>query len=398
MSRQKLRKNRKKKRRQHHPLDAAPASKPALNGGQPPTNGTAPPAAAKFAPPPLERREGTQHLNPDQALELAHEKRKSGDIQTAAALYQKILETQPQRADLRELLIQTLPLVEYQKKFLELRRSPYLDYPSHMHIETIALCNAKCTFCVYPQLERIGTKMEDSLFRKIIEDLTEIPRNLNYAVVPYKINDPFLDKDIFNKLRIINEKLPNASIILTTNGISLRKEHIDELNEIENFDFFWISLNAHDRESYKRRMGVNAFDKVVENIHLVLEHFKYKDLVRIGRVLDNSAEDILFYEYVEREFGQQKRLSGNGQGNWLGHVDTVYPVIPYIPCMHWFEISITCTGRVSFCCMDGHCEYPIGDVREKSVLEIYNNSELRNLREKSITREPVSPCDTCNFL
>jgi hypothetical protein len=42
-----------------------------------------------------------------------------------------------------------------------LRSSRYLDYPLIVQIETIALCNAACTFCQYPDLGRKGDKLSD---------------------------------------------------------------------------------------------------------------------------------------------------------------------------------------------------------------------------------------------
>src|SRR6266568_9089325 len=49
-----------------------------------------------------------------------------------------------------------------QVELAKIRRSPYLDYPQEVHIETFAYCNAKCTFCPYPTMERQGDKMPDA--------------------------------------------------------------------------------------------------------------------------------------------------------------------------------------------------------------------------------------------
>src|SRR5262249_47912810 len=72
-----------------------------------------------------------------------------------------------------------------------LRRSPYLDYPQEVHIETLAMCNASCTFCPYPTMERQGDRMSDALIDKIIDDLTKIPQNIRFNIAPFKVNEPF---------------------------------------------------------------------------------------------------------------------------------------------------------------------------------------------------------------
>ena len=57
-------------------------------------------------------------------------------------------------------------------------------------------------------------------------------------------------------------------------------------------------------------------------------------------------------------------LSGTHVGNltWLGQVDVASQMVPDIGFATWFGLSITSTGSVAYCCMDGDGEYPIGDV------------------------------------
>jgi hypothetical protein len=47
--------------------------------------------------------------------------------------------------------------------------------------------------------------------------------------------------------------------------------------------------------------------------------------------------------------------------------------------------------------MDGHSEYPWGDVNKNSVLEIYNSEAYLSLRKNIFSRKDVTPCNTCNL-
>ena len=67
----------------------------------------------------------------------------------------------------------------------------HLDYPQEVHIETLAICNAACTFCPYPTMDRQGDRMSDELIDKIIDDLTHIPRQLPFNIAPFKVNTHF---------------------------------------------------------------------------------------------------------------------------------------------------------------------------------------------------------------
>ncbi|MGY2880906.1 sulfatase maturation enzyme AslB (radical SAM superfamily) [Thermostichus sp. OS-CIW-33] len=88
----------------------------------------------------------------------------------------------------------TIPpnLLDYQRRALAMRESSYIDFPAHVHLETMARCNAACNFCPYSSLERKGAKMDDSLIEKIVNDLKDIPRLHRFQLSPFKVNEPLL--------------------------------------------------------------------------------------------------------------------------------------------------------------------------------------------------------------
>ena len=88
------------------------------------------------------------------------------------------------------------------------------------------------------------------------------------------------------------------------------------------------------------------------------------------------------------------------QSEWLGQVEGLLAASKLYPvgCGRWFELSITATGQVAFCCMDGKAEYPIGDAGSTHLLDIYNDPAYRMYRERFISRTEGSPCNLCtNF-
>jgi radical SAM protein with 4Fe4S-binding SPASM domain len=119
--------------------------------------------------------------------------------------------------------------------------------------------------------------------------------------------------------------------------------------------------------------------------------------VVLSRVGDGSEHDLAFRVWVAQTFPLFES-SVFARGGWIGQVDTQQGPIPDVGCIRWFDISITATGVVAHCCMDGKAEYPIGNVRDEHVLAIYNKPEYRRLREHTTSRLEVSPCSGCAFL
>jgi hypothetical protein len=289
-------------------------------------------------------------------------------------------------------------LAAYQNQVDAMRKSPYLDFPAHVHLETNALCNAACNFCPYPTLERKGTRMSDALIAKIIEDLRDIPQKLPFQLSPFKVNEPFLDTRLFSILAQINEGLPNASLTLTTNASALTEKQLAKLGGVRNLVYLWISMNDHREAEYEATMQL-PYRRTIERmrmIHAARAAGRLALRVVLSRVGDGSADDVEFVRWVQREFPLFE-ASVFQRGDWLSQVDTPTASAPRVGCVRWFDLSITATGIVAHCCMDGAAKYPIGDVSRQHVLEVYNAPAYRRLREQTARRQDAEPCNRCSF-
>jgi len=287
----------------------------------------------------------------------------------------------------------------YQDGMLEKRRSVYMDYPPVVHLETFAKCNASCCFCPYETLDRIGVRMSDALISKIIDDLTAIPASVPFFIAPQKVNEPFLDKRIFDVFAEIAAKLANASLLINTNAAALDDRNITKLSQVTNVARMWISLNDHRAEQYEAVMKL-PFDRTLERldaIHKAKADGRLSFPVQVGRVADGSPADAEFVDWVTRRY---PHFSPDllARGDWAGQTELETAAPMAIGCQRWFDLSITATGQVALCCMDGRAAHPIGDITETHVLDIYNGAGYRALRESGDSRLDLgTPCNTCSF-
>ena len=289
------------------------------------------------------------------------------------------------------------PFAAYQARIAALRRSPYMDFPAHVHLETFAKCNASCSFCPSEKLERSGARMPDSLIAKILAELTAIP--VRFQLSPFKVNEPFLDVRLFDILELCNRSLPNAGVTLTTNASPLTDAQLKKLAALRNIGSLFISVNERNPEAYERVMGIPFARSVdrLKSIHRVVTEGKLQFPVILSRVGDGSAEDQCFTRWAQENFPRFQSAVFS-RGGWLGQVDTTTSYVPAIGCIRWFDLSITATGVVAHCCMDGMALYPIGDANRQHLLEIYNSPAYRSLREHALSRLEAAPCKSCGFL
>lgn len=141
----------------------------------------------------------------------------------------------------------------YQAGFLELRKR-YIDSPHTISIETYAKCDAACNFCPYVGMERIGEKMPDELLDKIVSDIGDLDKSLPLTVTLARINEPFLDKRIFDLAEKIHRAAPQASFIYFSNGSPLVEKTLDRLEAAPATFCLSLSMNDHRKERYEEIM------------------------------------------------------------------------------------------------------------------------------------------------
>lgn len=283
----------------------------------------------------------------------------------------------------------------------EMLRERYLRYPVLVHLETQAVCNAACSFCPYPSLERKGTRMSDELIDKVLGDLADIPREVPFQLAPYKVSDPFIEARLFDILRAANERVPNASISLITNGAALTEANIARLKGVRNVAYVHVSLNFSDPDEYAAIMKI-PFERTVKRLDALHEACRSGEVgfpVRLTRVSADRRSDLEFLRWcAERYPGLPAVILP--RNDWIGEVPGAQATaVPDAPCHRWFDLSITATGVVALCCMDGEARYPKGDVRQEHALAIYNRPHLLERRARLMSRrEAGDPCRRCTYV
>jgi len=275
------------------------------------------------------------------------------------------------------------------------KNSRHVDYPSHMIIETLARCNAACSFCQYPEILRKGEKMEMETIDNILDQLQAwLPSDLQFLVVYTGLNEPFLDKRIFDIMHKTKEKLPHALLQINSNGTPLTKDNIERLSDAPIHSMS-ISLNEIKKERYEEVMKI-PFDKtmkIIENVAEAVDKGKIPFPMGLTRAGTRTIEDLEFIEWCETKYPQLTRYF-SPIFSWLGD-EPPLGTVPNIGCPHWYELTIRADGQVAYCCLDGHIKHPKGNIHTTSLKEIYNAPENRRLREEAPSRKDVSVCANC---
>ncbi len=256
---------------------------------------------------------------------------------------------------------------EFIEQFMKEERAPY---PDVVNIETINRCNSTCAFCTANRNaeRRPFAKISDELYRSVIDQLSEW--NYPNRLTLYGNNEPWLDKRIVEFHKYAREKLPKAYIFMSTNGLLLNVEKLDQIKPYVN----QLIINNYCEDM-----------KLHDNIREIYEHVKadpetYRDV-----------EILIQMRYVKEVLTNRAGSAPNKQGKKKVIKKTC--VMPYTDM--WIEPN----GNMGICCCDNYETTSLGDLNKEKLVDIWNGEKYRELREKvRYGRHNYPFCKYCDFI
>ncbi len=283
--------------------------------------------------------------------------------------------------------------------------------PSHVQIEGIDFCNAKCGMCPVPMLKRAKTIMKMDLFRKIVQDCQEVKP---LVVSPFLNGEPFLDPLLFERIACVNELLPETKVQLISNGELLDEKKLDKLLAL-NVASISFSVNAYSTKAHQDVMGLNH-EKVLKNINRFIErsHGQIPHKVTFVSQQENMLEENAFKDYWRKKGVRATVLQLHNYAGFLdldqknsiqGRIRRVFASLHgksiTHPCGKLFgHMTILADGKASLCCHDAEGEVIVGDTRTESVMDIWNGEKLREIRRMhwSGRRPELKLCGPCTAM
>ncbi|KLI35204.1 radical SAM superfamily [Brachyspira hyodysenteriae] len=227
----------------------------------------------------------------------------------------------------------------------------YFFYMVQLEISTY--CNRKCHYCPNKDYETPKEFMSWEVFKKAIEDLKKI--NFTGIIHLTLYNEPLFDDRLVDFVKYIHVHLPKVTQLLISNGDLLNLEKAKELAEA-GVDKFLITV--HDKNP----------ERNLERLKPVKEFLKEKMRLQTSNEL-----------YLENRGGTVKIKDEKRR-------------VTYKTCQSIRSLTISKDGDIILCCQDYFKKYVMGNVMEKSILEIWNS--YHDLRVK-LLRDNIAELPIC---
>lgn len=262
---------------------------------------------------------------------------------------------------------------------------------TYIAVETGAHCNRACHFCptnntVFPPKEF----MPDDFFQHIIADLKSWDYEGGFSL--YGHNEALLDPRIVDLTRYTRDELPSVHQSLSTNG-----------------DRLTLELTLLLFESGLQSMLVNCYDdrqNLIERMLAIARHLETLPGYQVHYVGSEAwafpmryhATERSFTLYDARKYGENFPGISSRAGNVAGFVTLAEPLSQNCE-RPWTHVHIKYNGNVILCCQDWGQEVVLGNVREQSLLEIYNGPKAEHYREKlgERDRQGLKLCEHCDW-
>lgn len=248
--------------------------------------------------------------------------------------------------------------------------------------------------------------MDFDVFKKIIDEASGFVYDVNL----FHRGESLLHPEIFKMIKYAKDK--GLSTRLNTNATLLDKERSYQIFQ-SGLHFLSFSFDGYEKRVYEEIRKGADFRKTLDNIIRFLsikkqlhKNFPYTTFTVI------KFSDGLFGEVkedIEKQFIKKfdslplNQFTTRAPHNWAGGYNSKNKISDksFLPCTFpWYSLTIFWDGRVVPCPQDFFGKLTLGNVKDSSLLDIWNGSKEIFLRAKLSRREyeDIVPCNRCDRL
>ncbi|MFB2895266.1 radical SAM protein [Aerosakkonemataceae cyanobacterium BLCC-F50] len=295
----------------------------------------------------------------------------------------------------------------FQKQLEKLR-----GLPRGLHIEATNTCNARCTFCAYPQMERAKEVMPLDDFRRIIDQY--VAMGGKYISLTPIVGDPFVDPHLFARLDDLYKRQEIEGFYFYTNAILMKPQVSEKLLVYGDKLKIHVSWGGFDRETYKAIMGVDRFDMVSRNVEAFVEAKRgtgspIRFTIALRCPLSQCKGEVWKkFRAWERE-GLLNIEHLNSYDSWAGKVKAedlqAVGLAPRLmphkrgACeMLYMKPVVLVNGKVNACaCRDVEAELIVGDLKESKLSEVWEGKAIEEIIHSHNRGDFPDVCKRCTW-
>ena len=283
--------------------------------------------------------------------------------------------------------------------------------PMEVWIEPTNFCNLKCENCPHSVgLQRSKGFMEAELFSQLVDEISDYA----FTVSLHLGGESLLHKGLPELIEYASSR--GLRTVLHTNATLLTRDRCRSLVR-SGLSLISFSIDGEDKATYEAMDAGGNYERTLDGVRTFMEEKKIapgRTPFTVIQMLEGPSDQqrveaphtllALGADYVRlAEFhswsGEFSHDAKGGAAQKFKELQAVKD--EYGPCHNlWYGMAVLWDGSVSPCCMDMEGDYPVGNVKQSSLLSLWNNEPMVNLRKIQVEGryKESDLCRDCAYL
>ncbi len=272
------------------------------------------------------------------------------------------------------------------------------EFPSQIIMDLTEVCNLQCIHCPHPSFKKshayTGKHLDVDLHHKAIDEIGSVGKGFCQYIRYTSQGEALLHPNAIEMLSYAG-KNANCSINLTTNGMTLSQDKIDQILET-NIDLIDISIDAFSSEVYSQIRVNGKLERTRSNVLSLLETIKRtksktKVAVSFVEQAENSHETDQFEKFWKDQGAHYvivRRLHScaGSKEDISATLKSKQTNKKRRPCLYpWERLVISPTGMMGYCPADWKYEGKISHLSQSTIQSVWRSDFMKKLREAHLS-------------
>jgi radical SAM protein with 4Fe4S-binding SPASM domain len=274
--------------------------------------------------------------------------------------------------------------------------------PPVLQMEPTNNCNLSCTCCSGHSNTRRRGYMDFGLFCRIVDEAADIGVRRIHL---YLHGEPLLHRQVGEMVRHIKSR--EMALTLATNAMLLSTKKIADImrSGLTSADYILLSVFGYSKEAHERIMRGVDHERVAGNILRLIEYRNVHGLkgplieTVFLRSAGNEREEKQYVEYWERIVDNARVVPAAEQYSTFREGGLKRSVRTKTCNQLWERMTVHWNGDVALCHADIDGNYLLGNLKERSIMEIWNDGKVTLVRDahRRSDFEAFPACAACDW-
>jgi radical SAM protein with 4Fe4S-binding SPASM domain len=256
--------------------------------------------------------------------------------------------------------------------------------PYVFQVELTNFCNLKCPMCPHDLMTRGVGYMDFALFEDVVAQVSRTNPDLRL----HNMGESLFHPQIGRFIRFAGSR--RLETILSTNATTLTDAKIEEIIDAQ-LSWLYVSFDGASAATYERFRKGARYEREKAKVERLLQArqsrgSRFPQVLMSCLSLPGTESEVEEFRAHWRPRVDAVRIKAadawDGSSARINDVvsDRQYPAGGSICGWPWQSVVVLWDGRVVPCCFDYDGKYVLGDLRRKSLAEIFNDQPMRELR------------------